>query len=87
MFYKCNNVFDSGLKEATEKVKSYNHLMKEFPLNNLLAARDLTAITSSVVIIFSHLRKVRNSLYPVSRAIALVAGALSGDVNNQLLKV
>ncbi|XP_065912168.1 cytoplasmic dynein 1 heavy chain 1-like isoform X2 [Dysidea avara] len=78
---------DTGLKEATEKVKSYNHLMKEFPLNNLLAARDLTAITSSVVIIFSHLRKVRNSLYPVSRAIALVAGALSGDVNNQLLKI
>lgn len=75
-----------GLKEAVEKVKDYGPLMKEFPLNDLLAAGDLVAIKTSVAIIFNHLKKIRNTAYPVHRAICLVE-AISRDLNGQMLKV
>ena len=75
-----------GLKEAVEKVKDYSPLMKEFPLNDLLAAGDLVAIKTSVAIIFNHLKKIRNTAYPVHRAICLVE-AISRDLNTQMLKV
>ena len=75
-----------GLKEAVEKVKDYSPLMKEFPLNDLLAAGDLVAIKSAVAIIFGHLKKIRNTAYPVHRAIFLVE-AISRDLNTQMLKV
>jgi len=75
-----------GLKEAVEKVKDYSALMKDFPLNDLLAAGDLQATKSSITIIFTHLKKIRNTGYPVHRAICLVE-AISRDLNTQMLKV
>ena len=67
-------------------MKDYSPLMKEFPLNDLLAAGDLVTIKTSVAIIFSHLKKIRNTAYPVHRAICLVE-AISRDLNTQMLKV
>jgi len=75
-----------GLKEAVEKVKDYSALMKDFPLNDLLAAGDLQATKSSITVIFTHLKKIRNTGYPVHRAICLVE-AISRDLNTQMLKV
>ena len=75
-----------GLKEAVDKVKDYSTLMKEFPLNDLLAASDLVTMKSAVAIIFNHLKKIRNTSYPVHRAICLVE-AISRDLNTQMLKV
>ena len=64
----------------------YNPLMKDFPINDLLAATELERIRTSVQTIFTHLRKIRNTKYPIQRALRLVE-AISRDLVNQMLKV
>ncbi|KAI8818344.1 dynein heavy chain [Fimicolochytrium jonesii] len=78
---------DTGLKEAMERVQKYNILMKDFPLNELLAATDLRKIQTSLGMIFGHLtKKLKLSPYPIRRALPLVEG-ISQDLNDQLLRV
>jgi dynein heavy chain 1 len=78
---------DTGLKEATEKVQKYNQLMRDFPLNELLAATDVEKIREALIFIFGHLnKKLKLSPYPIRRALPLV-GSISKDLNEQLLKV
>ena len=67
-------------------VTDYNPLMKDFPINDLLAATELERIRTSVQTIFTHLRKIRNTKYPIQRALRLVE-AISRDLVNQMLKV
>lgn len=50
-------IADTGLKEATDVVYKYNQLMKDFPLNELLAATDLAKVQESLVLIFGHINK------------------------------
>ena len=75
-----------GLKQAIATVNDYNPLMKDFPINDLLSATELDRIRTSVQAIFSHLRKIRNTKYPIQRALRLVE-AISRDVVVQMLKV
>lgn len=77
---------DTGLKQALSTVNDYNPLMKDFPLNDLLSATELERIRSSLTAIFSHLRKIRNTKYPIQRCLRLVE-AISRDLSSQLLKV
>ncbi|KAK7789348.1 hypothetical protein R5R35_002380 [Gryllus longicercus] len=77
---------DTGLKQALATVNDYNPLMKDFPINDLLSATELDRIRSAVQLIFSHLRKIRNTKYPIQRALRLVE-AISRDLGTQLLKV
>ena len=77
---------DTGLKEAIETAKDYNLLMKDFPLNELMSATELNKITLSIQSIFNHLKKIRNSKYPLHRALKLIE-AISKDLTTQLLKV
>ncbi|XP_064603299.1 cytoplasmic dynein 1 heavy chain 1-like isoform X2 [Liolophura sinensis] len=77
---------DTGLKQAMATVNNYNPLMKDFPLNDLLSATELDKIRQAVQAIFSHLRKIRNTKYPIQRALRLVE-AISRDLSSQLLKV
>ncbi|XP_073494500.1 cytoplasmic dynein 1 heavy chain 1 isoform X2 [Phyllobates terribilis] len=77
---------DTGLKQALETVNDYNPLMKDFPLNDLLSATELDKIRQTLVAIFTHLRKIRNTKYPILRALRLVE-AISRDLSSQLLKV
>lgn len=77
---------DTGLQKALETVNNYNPLMKDFPLNGLLSASDTEQIKCAVVDIFSHMKKIRNTKYPITRALKLVQ-AISRDLNEQLLKV
>ena len=77
---------DTGLKQAIATVNDYNPLMKDFPINDLLSATELDRIRISVQAIFSHLRKIRNTKYPIQRALRLVE-AISRDVVAQMLKV
>jgi dynein heavy chain 1 len=77
---------DTGLSKALETVSNYNTLIKDFPLNGLLAATDIEAIRIAIIDIFSHLKKVRNTNYSAQRSQALVQ-AISRDLNEQLLKV
>ncbi|CAG2060235.1 unnamed protein product, partial [Timema podura] len=77
---------DTGLKQALGTVNDYNPLMKDFPINDLLSATELDRIRSAVQLIFSHLRKIRSTKYPIQRALRLVE-AISRDLGSQLLKV
>lgn len=67
-------------------VNDYNVLMKDFPLNDLLSATELDKIRSALLAIFAHLRKIRNTKYPIQRALRLVE-AISRDLQGQMLKV
>ncbi len=60
--------------------------MKDFPIHELHTANDLESIRAAVVLIYSHMRKMRTTSYPAQRAIHLVE-AISRDLNAQLLKV
>ncbi|KPM05539.1 dynein heavy chain, cytoplasmic-like protein [Sarcoptes scabiei] len=77
---------DTRLKEALATVADYNPLMKDFPLNDLLAATDLEKIKISLQFLFQHLRKIRNTKYPMKRALKLME-AISRDLMAQMLKV
>lgn len=77
---------DTGLKQASAMVTDYNPLMKDFPINDLLSATELEKIRSAVQSIFTHLRKVRSTKYPIQRALRLIE-AISRDLSQQLLKV
>ena len=75
---------DTGLQDASEKVQKYNQLMRNFPLDELLAATSLQKVQYSLDSIFNHLnRKLRVCPYPVARALPLVS-AISGDLDTQL---
>lgn len=60
--------------------------MKDFPLNDLLSASELDKIRQALMAIFTHLKKIRNTKYPIQRALRLVE-AISRDLSSQLLKV
>uniref|UniRef100_A0A3P9LB23 Dynein, cytoplasmic 1, heavy chain 1 n=1 Tax=Oryzias latipes TaxID=8090 RepID=A0A3P9LB23_ORYLA len=77
---------DTGLKQAVETVNDYNPLMKDFPLNDLLSASELDKIRQALMAIFTHMKKIRNTKYPIQRALRLVE-AISRDLSSQLLKV
>ncbi|THD25350.1 Dynein cytoplasmic heavy polypeptide 1 [Fasciola hepatica] len=72
--------------QALATVNDYNPLMKDFPLNDLLSATELDKIRLAVQSIFTHLRKIRNTKYPLQRALRLIE-AISRDLSAQILKV
>ena len=67
-------------------VADYNLLMKDLPLNELMSAMDFESIRSALVNVFTHLKKVRNTKYPIIRAHKLIT-AISRDLYGQLIKV
>lgn len=77
---------DTGLKTALATVNDYNILMKDFPINDLLAATDLVRIRVAIEHVFIHLRKIRNTKYPLPKLLKLVE-AISRDLLSKLLKV
>ena len=84
--HHCLYLSLAGLKQALATVNDYAPLMKDFPLNDLLAATELEKIRSAVQAIFNHLRKIRSTKYPIQRALRLVE-AISRDLSSQILKV
>jgi dynein heavy chain 1 len=60
--------------------------MKDFPLNELISATELAKITLAIQSIFNHLKKIRNSKYPLNRTLKLIE-AISKDLTTQLMKV
>lgn len=77
---------DTGLKERILMVADYNQLMKDLPLNELMSAMDFESIRAALVNVFTHLRKVRNTKYPIIRTQKLIT-AISRDLYGQLNKV
>ncbi|KAF2152302.1 hypothetical protein K461DRAFT_241389 [Myriangium duriaei CBS 260.36] len=75
---------DTGFKEASENVQKYNSLLRELPLEDLLAATSLGKVQDAVFALFDHLnKKLRIVQYPISRALPLVE-AVSGDLDVRL---
>ena len=77
---------DTGLGQAVSTVNDYNLLMKDFPLNDLLAATELSKLKAAIGSIFQHFKKMRNTKYPIQRCLRLVE-AISRDLMNKLLNV
>lgn len=78
---------DTGLKDALDKVRGYNLLLKDLPLSALPAATSLDELHAAQHGVLSVLtRKLRTSTYPVRRALDLV-DALGRDVRDHLLRV
>ena len=67
-------------------MKDYCSLMKDFPLQDLLAANSLESIKAGIGAIFLHMRKIRNTSYPPGRVMHLLE-AVSRDVLAQMTKV
>ena len=86
LFTHFCNILKTGLKQSLATVNDYNPLMKDFPLEELLSATELSRIKSALCSIFSHMRKIRSTRYPVQRALRLVE-AISRDLSSQFLKV
>uniref|UniRef100_A0A1I7XR26 DHC_N1 domain-containing protein n=1 Tax=Heterorhabditis bacteriophora TaxID=37862 RepID=A0A1I7XR26_HETBA len=78
--------FYLGLKQTMALVNDYNSLMKDFPLNELVSATDLDSIKTALGNVFTHMKKIRSTKYPINRALRLVE-AISRDMNVQILKV
>ncbi|VDN07087.1 unnamed protein product [Thelazia callipaeda] len=76
---------DTGLKQTLAMVNDYNVLMKDLPLNELMGATDMDGIKNALVNIFTHMKKLRNTKYPIARALRFVE-AISKDVSTQMLK-
>jgi len=69
--------FDAKLSKAV----SFNNLMRDFPINQMLSATGLPAVAEAIKNIFTHLNKIRHQdTYPIVRAIQLLE-ALSKDLN------
>ncbi|WFC97970.1 hypothetical protein MYAM1_000690 [Malassezia yamatoensis] len=78
---------DTGIKDSLERVRSYNVLMRDFPLPELLAANSLAACGDALRAIFGVLtKKLRVCTYPVSRALEFVE-AISRELNDVLLRI
>jgi dynein heavy chain 1 len=77
---------DTGLRSAMDTVKDHSVLMKDFPINDLLSGNELDKIRTALTTIFQHLKKLRNTHYPVNRAGRLME-AISQDLMQQMLKV
>ena len=72
------------MKEAIDTAKDYNLLMKDFSLNELMYAIELNKKTVATQGIFSNLKKIRNSEYPLNRRLKLIE-AISKDLTSQLI--
>ncbi|KAJ6231571.1 dynein heavy chain [Anaeramoeba flamelloides] len=77
---------DTGLTQAIKKVTNYNMLMKKFPINEILIAHDFKQLQQSIQSCFDHLKKVKETDYPLSRVYTFV-GLISKDVISQLLSI
>lgn len=74
---------DIGIKDAMARAVDYNKLMKDIPLNELVAAESFSKIEEAIVLIMNHLKKLRITSYPVNKALRFVE-AISSDLDNKL---
>ncbi|KAK8797138.1 hypothetical protein WA158_004348 [Blastocystis sp. Blastoise] len=78
---------DTGLITTQNKVKDIMELMRNFPIDAILAAPTLEDLDSAIVNVFIHLKKFRNiSSYPIASAGELV-NSISRDITDRLYKL
>lgn len=77
-----SNVLDAN----TGLVNNYKPLMKDFPINDLLASTEISQLSNALKAIFEHLKKTKNAHYPIPRYLQLVE-AISRDLCNKILEI
>uniref|UniRef100_K3WUC5 Dynein heavy chain, cytoplasmic n=1 Tax=Globisporangium ultimum (strain ATCC 200006 / CBS 805.95 / DAOM BR144) TaxID=431595 RepID=K3WUC5_GLOUD len=78
---------DHGLGPAIQRVASVMTLMKDFPMNSILSATDITQLNHGVTQVFTHLKKIRVAdEYKLSRLLHLVE-IMSSDLTQQVISV
>ncbi|CAK5084784.1 unnamed protein product [Meloidogyne enterolobii] len=77
---------DTGLKEKLTTAIDYNVLMKDLPLSELLGASDLDSLRQAVLNIFNVFKKLRNTKYPVKRAMQFF-NTISADLCEQMIQI
>ena len=75
---------DTGLSQKISVVSSYMPLIRDFPINALMTASDVSQMKHSVASIFSHMKKMKTAQYPVQRAFQLIE-AVSRDLSKKLI--
>jgi dynein heavy chain 1 len=75
-----------GLKEMMSQAQEYNQLMKDIPLNELIAASDLDAVRIAMCNILSFFKKIRTIKYPLKRAMQFLM-TISTDLCEQIIQV
>lgn len=77
----------AGLKAKIESVSNVNLLMKDFPMNDLLAANSVEQASLAIRSIFNHMKRLKNvTQYPYPRAYKLIE-AISRDLFSKLHKL
>eukprot|EP00392_Amoebophrya_sp_AT5.2_P009227 g9255.t1 len=72
---------------AIDSVANYLLLLREFPIQDLLAATTFAHLQNAVRLIFAHMKKLKAATaYPLARAFQL-AEAISRDLKAQILKI
>lgn len=78
---------DHGLGPAIQRVASVMTLMKDFPMNSILSATDITQLNQGVTLVFTHLKKIRVAdEYKLARLLHLVE-IMSSDLTQQVISV
>jgi len=78
---------DVGLSEEgrdKDRVHRYAAFLRDLPIKRLLSATDLAELIRALELLFSHLKQIRRSEYPLSRCVSLVHTCLSRDVVSQV---
>lgn len=80
--------YDLNFEAALQKCLNCNAFTKDFPLNDLLSSNELDDLYNSIKNIFNHMKKITNfkEYYSIDRSFKLL-GALSRDLNDQLIKI
>ncbi|GLD93496.1 hypothetical protein PINS_up002088 [Pythium insidiosum] len=78
---------DHGLGPALQRVSSVMALMKDFPMNSILSATDISQLNQGVIAVFTHLKKIRVAdEYKLSRLLHLVE-VMSSDLTEQVVNL
>lgn len=78
---------DHGLGPAMQYVASVMTLMKDFPMNSILSATDMSQLNQGVTLVFAHLKKIRVAdSYKLSRLLHLVE-VMSSDFTEQVVSL
>lgn len=75
-----------SLKRSLDMVASYKPLMKDFPLNDLLTASEIPALSAALRNIFEHMKKSKGANYPVPRYLRFLE-SLARDLCAQVLMI
>lgn len=74
---------DIGIQDVIAQTADYNKLMKDLPLNELLAAESIGKMEEAIVLVMNHLKRIRLTSYPISRALPFVE-AISSDLDTKI---